>query len=148
MFCSYLITFTQLAEQTGSRSTNDLCSIICGFARSPLAASATTYISVLLYSTPGDSIRNIEAPARAVNQTRRLRPDMIFFFEQYFQPAVLSSMRRCGSMGFVLRRLKSVTRQRAVVLMAQNLEGVEDASAWIVVFACEVRMLRSSSCLF
>ncbi|KAJ8583235.1 hypothetical protein M405DRAFT_829083 [Rhizopogon salebrosus TDB-379] len=59
------------------------------------------------------------------------------FFEQYFQPAVLSSTHRCGSVGSVLRRLKSVTRQRAVVLMAQNLEGVEDASVWIVVFACE-----------
>jgi U3 small nucleolar RNA-associated protein 20 len=50
--------------------------------------------------------------------------------------------------GFVLRRLKSVARQRAVVLMAQNLEGVEDASAWMVVLACKVRMLRSTSCPF
>jgi hypothetical protein len=78
-FCSHLITFTQLAEQTGSRSTNGLCFIICGFARGPLAASAATYISALPYTTPGNTIRNIEAPARAVNQTRPLRPDMVFF---------------------------------------------------------------------
>ncbi|OAX32581.1 hypothetical protein K503DRAFT_870071, partial [Rhizopogon vinicolor AM-OR11-026] len=39
--------------------------------------------------------------------------------------------------GSVLRRLKTVARQRAVVLMVQNLEGVEDASAWMVVFACK-----------
>jgi U3 small nucleolar RNA-associated protein 20 len=51
-------------------------------------------------------------------------------------------------MGSVLRRLKSVARQRAVVLMAQSLEGVEDASTWIVVFARKVRMLRFSSRLF
>jgi hypothetical protein len=34
-FCTYLIAFTQLAEHAGSRSTNDPCSIICGFARRP-----------------------------------------------------------------------------------------------------------------
>jgi U3 small nucleolar RNA-associated protein 20 len=48
----------------------------------------------------------------------------------------------------VLRRLKGVVRQRAVVSVAQNLEGGEDATAWMVVFACEVRMLCPPSCLF
>jgi hypothetical protein len=53
--------------------------------------------------------------------------------------------RAAAEVGPVLHRLKSVARQRAVVLMAQNLEGVEDDSAWMVVFACTVRMLRSPS---
>ncbi|KAJ8582182.1 hypothetical protein M405DRAFT_922040 [Rhizopogon salebrosus TDB-379] len=36
----------------------------------------------------------------------------------------------------MLRRPKSIARQ-AAVLMAQNLESAEDASAWMVVFACK-----------
>ncbi|KAJ8586542.1 hypothetical protein M405DRAFT_843813 [Rhizopogon salebrosus TDB-379] len=38
--------------------------------------------------------------------------------------------------GSVLRQLKSIARQ-AAVLMAQNLESAEDARAWMVVFACK-----------
>jgi U3 small nucleolar RNA-associated protein 20 len=39
----------------------------------------------------------------------------------------------------VLRRLKSSAREKAVLLMANNLDGVEDASAWMLIFACKVR---------
>ncbi|KIJ63496.1 hypothetical protein HYDPIDRAFT_133895 [Hydnomerulius pinastri MD-312] len=37
----------------------------------------------------------------------------------------------------VLRRLKTSAREKAVLLMANNLDGVEDASAWMLVFACK-----------
>ncbi|KIJ13504.1 hypothetical protein PAXINDRAFT_100613 [Paxillus involutus ATCC 200175] len=37
----------------------------------------------------------------------------------------------------VLRRLKSSAREKAVLLMANNLDGVEDASAWMLIFACK-----------
>jgi U3 small nucleolar RNA-associated protein 20 len=40
--------------------------------------------------------------------------------------------------GSVLRRLKTAPRTRAVNLLAKNLEGVEDASAWAIVYACKV----------
>jgi hypothetical protein len=40
--------------------------------------------------------------------------------------------------GSVLRRLKTAPRARAVNLLAKNLEGVEDASAWAIVYACKV----------
>jgi hypothetical protein len=52
--------------------------------------------------------------------------------------------RAAAEVGPVLHGLKSVARQRAVVLMAQNLEDVEDDGAWMVVFACKVRMRTSS----
>lgn len=42
--------------------------------------------------------------------------------------------------GSVLRRLKSISREKVVVLMVQDLEGVADASAWAFVYACTVRM--------
>ena len=38
----------------------------------------------------------------------------------------------------VLRRLKTSAREKAVLLMANNLDGVETASAWMLVFACKV----------
>ena len=41
--------------------------------------------------------------------------------------------------GSVLRRLKTVPRARAVTLLAKDLEEVEDASAWAIVYACKVR---------
>ena len=44
----------------------------------------------------------------------------------------------------VLRRLKTSARERAVLLMANNLDGVESASVWMLVFACKVSMPRSS----
>ncbi|KAF5354672.1 hypothetical protein D9756_005618 [Leucocoprinus leucothites] len=37
--------------------------------------------------------------------------------------------------GSVLRRLKSASRDHAVKLLAENAEGLEDASAWAIVFA-------------
>ena len=40
--------------------------------------------------------------------------------------------------GSVLRRLKTVPRTRAVTLLAKNVDGVEDASAWVFVYACKV----------
>lgn len=47
--------------------------------------------------------------------------------------------------GSVLRRLKSASRDHAVNLLAENAEGLEDASAWAVVFASKVRSLVFSS---
>ncbi|KAF8161519.1 hypothetical protein B0H34DRAFT_383134 [Crassisporium funariophilum] len=38
----------------------------------------------------------------------------------------------------VLRRMKQAARERAVVLVAQNVAGLEDASAWVLVFSCKV----------
>ncbi|KAF9222298.1 hypothetical protein BS17DRAFT_735750 [Gyrodon lividus] len=37
----------------------------------------------------------------------------------------------------VLRCLKTSAREKAVLLMANNLDGVEDASAWMLIFACK-----------
>ncbi|KAL4079019.1 armadillo-type protein [Scleroderma citrinum] len=37
----------------------------------------------------------------------------------------------------VLRRLKSSAREKAVLLMAMNLTGVEDATTWMLIFACK-----------
>ncbi|KAF9234003.1 hypothetical protein BU15DRAFT_9123, partial [Melanogaster broomeanus] len=37
----------------------------------------------------------------------------------------------------VLRRLKTSAREKAVLLMANNLNEVEDASAWMIIFACK-----------
>ncbi|KAI0316098.1 armadillo-type protein [Amylostereum chailletii] len=39
--------------------------------------------------------------------------------------------------GSLLRRAKMSSREAAVKLMAEDLEGVEDACAWTVVFACK-----------
>ncbi|KAG2048035.1 hypothetical protein BDR06DRAFT_943462 [Suillus hirtellus] len=54
-------------------------------------------------------------------------------------PTCNSDVQRAAAevWGSVLRRLKSVARERAVILMAENLEGVEDASAWMMIFACK-----------
>lgn len=41
--------------------------------------------------------------------------------------------------GSVLRKLKSAAREQAVKLLAESAEGVDDASAWVIVFACKVR---------
>jgi hypothetical protein len=43
--------------------------------------------------------------------------------------------------GSVLRRLKSAARDHAVTLLAENTEGLEDPSAWAIVFASKVRLL-------
>ena len=40
--------------------------------------------------------------------------------------------------GSALRRMKGGARAEAVKLLAQNVRGVEDASAWVVVYACKV----------
>ncbi|PPR05452.1 hypothetical protein CVT24_008221 [Panaeolus cyanescens] len=39
--------------------------------------------------------------------------------------------------GGTLRRLKAGPRERAMTLLAERVEGLEDASAWVVVFACK-----------
>lgn len=38
----------------------------------------------------------------------------------------------------VLRRLKAGPRERAVLLLAESIGDLPDASAWVVVFACKV----------
>ncbi|KIK25904.1 hypothetical protein PISMIDRAFT_96128 [Pisolithus microcarpus 441] len=43
----------------------------------------------------------------------------------------------------VLRRLKMKARGSALALMATELKGVEDASAWMLVFACKVCLFGS-----
>ncbi|KAF8546699.1 hypothetical protein OG21DRAFT_1426348, partial [Imleria badia] len=43
----------------------------------------------------------------------------------------------------VLRRLKTSAREKVVVLMANNLDGVETASAWMLVLTCKVGLPRS-----
>lgn len=65
-------------------------------------------------------------------------------------PACSPEVQRAAAevWGSVLRRLKSVARQKAVILMTQNLESVEDASAWMMIFACKVRARVTSSYLF
>jgi len=40
--------------------------------------------------------------------------------------------------GGVLRKLKAGPREDAIRLLANNAENAEDASAWVVVFACQV----------
>lgn len=40
--------------------------------------------------------------------------------------------------GSVLRKLKSAAREQAVQLLAAGAEDVDDASAWVLVFACKV----------
>ena len=40
--------------------------------------------------------------------------------------------------GLALRRMRLPVREKSVVMIAQNLEGIEDACAWIFVFACKV----------
>ncbi|KAG2052972.1 hypothetical protein BDR06DRAFT_982935 [Suillus hirtellus] len=54
-------------------------------------------------------------------------------------PTCNSDVQRAAAevWGSVLWRLKSVARERAVILMAKNLEGVEDASTWMMIFACK-----------
>ncbi|KAJ8593564.1 hypothetical protein M405DRAFT_810725 [Rhizopogon salebrosus TDB-379] len=68
-----------LWKDTLDTSDDEALTTLLEFARGPFAPSATTYIRALPYSTPSNSIRNIQVPARAVNQTRPLRPDMVFF---------------------------------------------------------------------
>lgn len=54
-------------------------------------------------------------------------------------PKCLPEVQRAMSevWGSVLRRLKTVPRTKAVTMLAKNLEGIEDASAWVIVFACK-----------
>jgi U3 small nucleolar RNA-associated protein 20 len=40
--------------------------------------------------------------------------------------------------GSALRRMNASAKERSVVLMAQSLEGLEDTTAWMIVFACKV----------
>jgi U3 small nucleolar RNA-associated protein 20 len=41
--------------------------------------------------------------------------------------------------GSLLRRLRASRREEAVVVMASDLGGVEEACAWAYIFACKVR---------
>ncbi|KAH7909651.1 armadillo-type protein [Hygrophoropsis aurantiaca] len=54
-------------------------------------------------------------------------------------PACNSEVQRATAevWGSVLRRLKSTAREKAVTLMAESVDEVEDASAWMIVFACK-----------
>lgn len=55
-------------------------------------------------------------------------------------PSCSSEVQRAAAevWASVLRRLKTSAREKAVLLMANNLDGVETASAWMLVFACKV----------
>jgi U3 small nucleolar RNA-associated protein 20 len=46
--------------------------------------------------------------------------------------------------GSVLRRLKTTSREHAVKLLAENAEGLEDASAWAIVFSSKVCLIGLS----
>jgi hypothetical protein len=46
--------------------------------------------------------------------------------------------------GSILRRLKPVAREKAVTLMANDVDGMEDTCAWVFVFACKVCFYFSS----
>ncbi|TFK68467.1 hypothetical protein BDN72DRAFT_821164 [Pluteus cervinus] len=54
-------------------------------------------------------------------------------------PKCLGEVRRAVAevWGAVLRRLKTPARDRAVSLLAQHVEGSEDATAWALVYACK-----------
>jgi len=41
--------------------------------------------------------------------------------------------------GGVLRRMKAGPREKAAILLAENAGILEDATAWVVVFACKVK---------
>jgi hypothetical protein len=49
--------------------------------------------------------------------------------------------------GSVLRRLKSAYREKALVLLAQELENISDVAAWSLVFACKVSSWKRIGCL-
>jgi U3 small nucleolar RNA-associated protein 20 len=62
-------------------------------------------------------------------------------------PALVSVLPKCNPQvqravaevwGAVLRRLKGDARVNAVEMLSKDLEGIEDAAAWIVVSACKV----------
>jgi U3 small nucleolar RNA-associated protein 20 len=44
--------------------------------------------------------------------------------------------------GAVLRRAKAALRPRAIELLVEGLDGIDDAAAWTIVFACKVTPLR------
>jgi U3 small nucleolar RNA-associated protein 20 len=104
-----------------------------------------TYISTLPYSTPGDSMRYLLVPSIKFDLLDQTWSSFRAVLPTCCSPEVQRVAAKVWES--VLRRLKGVVRQRAVVSMAQNLEGVEDASVWMAVFACKVRMLCSPSCL-
>lgn len=55
-------------------------------------------------------------------------------------PKILPEIQRALAevWGSVLRRLKATLRSEAVVLIAGDLEGIDDAAAWCFVSACKV----------
>ena len=48
----------------------------------------------------------------------------------------------------VIRRLRANQRDKAVLLLAKSAGEIEDASAWVVIYACKVLMKYDSSELF
>lgn len=56
-------------------------------------------------------------------------------------PKCLAEIQRAVAevWGGVMRRMKTGTREKAVRLLAKNAALMEDASAWVVVYACKVR---------
>lgn len=55
-------------------------------------------------------------------------------------PKCLSEVQRAVAevWAAVIRRLKVVVRDRVVHFLAETIEGAEDATAWVVVYACKV----------
>lgn len=58
-------------------------------------------------------------------------------------PKCVSEIQRAVAevWGSIIRRLKLAARERAVRLVAETADGLEDASSWIIVLACKVRSL-------
>ncbi|KAF8058583.1 hypothetical protein FPV67DRAFT_1428362 [Lyophyllum atratum] len=54
-------------------------------------------------------------------------------------PSCLPEIQRAMAevWGSVLRRMKAGAREKTVALLAEGAEGIEDASAWVIVFACK-----------
>ena len=64
---------------------------------------------------------------------------------QYILPKCLAEIQRAFAevWGAVLRRLKVAGREKAVLLMVQDLDRVDDAVAWVLVSACKVSCMLS-----
>ena len=45
-----------------------------------------------------------------------------------------------GVWAAVLRHLKRTSREKVVTLLAESLEDMEDATAWVFVFPCKVSL--------
>jgi U3 small nucleolar RNA-associated protein 20 len=145
IFCTYLIALLSLLNKL----VHDL--------RTTLAPSYVDLLVVLLQLLPrpilAPSLTALLATLSGISRYLLVPSIKLDLLDQTWSsfravlPTCSPEVQRAAAevWGSVLCRLKSIARQTAVV---QNLEGAEDASAWMVVFACKVRMLRSSSCPF